>query len=1630
MLLEGTYDAPFLDIFGGPDGDTITLRPVAITGETRIAGGGGSDRIMLDVLPTLALPVYVDGEGGSDLTIINTTGASDYRVYLTDTGADGDGTDIAIINGTALADTFFVRANFVSSMQTVGDPVDLVFASTYERIDYTGAIEGIDINALASADRFFVDDTGTSFLLTGGLGDDSFQFGQLYGSDRAVPFVAAGDEIATVETTAGFLSRGTSDPSIAIGGPGDDSFTVYSNQALLALLGLDGNDSFTVRAFLVKRVDEVVEYTVNAPLIIGGGNGTDLMTVVGTAANDNIALDDMSIQGMGLGMLFANIERVDVDAEGGDDHFFVLGTTPTVLTTVIGGTGSDTVDVAGDVTAPVASAGPQGLPQPPAWFDAQPQTASAIAGPLLVEGDRIREYTLARAAMLPTESDTVLPAQPAPSEDASSTDFLNIYDAGSTAGLSGGLGLISETATSAVAAAIGTPTVEFDRSMFGNVYGLGMGGASAFDFGTSSVPDLLLVDGGVTFHDMEIANVLMGRGDDTFTVHTTIPDMITLIQGGGGSDTITVLGGGGNTSPLIVFGDTSQDGHFYNSSADAYLAYAMGGYLGDAGLNGIGFDNPGDDVIDASVLGVPIAIYGGPGVDFIFGGSGEDHLAGGSGADGIWAGSGNDHIYGDDGFNVDLGTKLGQNPQILFVVSAPASTDHLTTRDPLTAGVDTIYGGDGEDIIFGDHGRIDQVAGTQRIFTTGYVVSAQTTEPASSMNDYVFAGAGNDLIFGGGGDDELHGEDGNDLIFGDFGMVSGDVTMTALPLATLTPAFTFFSIDTTHAAGGNDSIWGGSGDDLLMGQQGSDTILGENGDDDLWGGHNVAGGFDAGDVLDGGAGADVIAGDNAVILRTGGSLSPRMRSFTGAPVYDLAGNVVVGAVALADPSGWSGRTIILLDHSLLTTPGTWGNDTIAGGAGDDHLFGQLGDDHIQGDGSVTVVADAWRNADGSLSIIPAIESASDGDDYIEGGGGDDTIFGGLGQDDIVGGSSSLFGLTSPDMRPDGSDIIFGGSGARTARGYVLTGDGLIAVEDAHAADADTIAGDNANIFRLVQDDGSGGTSYLTYGYDASSDSRFFPEVRGDLRIVPRVVGLLDYTPGGPDLVPGSLLTDVGDGDEIHGESGDDTIYGMSGDDVLFGDSDNDDLIGGWGHDWISGGTGNDGVLGDDGRISTSRNGIAEPIYGLAAKPAGGLDRRATARTPDGLLSAAFNVTGEIVKTVNLTPFNPDPSSPNEAERDFFFDPAYADDIIYGGLGDDWLHGGAGDDAISGAEALAYYYDRPNNPGDVLGYDPETRTFPAWNQRYPGREIFVDANGNVDYDSDIPFLLNFDAFEGGSPVAPAWRMVTYLEGNDRIFGGLGNDWLVGGPGADHLYGGWGDDVMNADDIQSDSTVPEVSSVYADIVYGGEGRDILVGGSGRDQLIDRAGEPNRYYGGTAVAEMDKDIRRFLLMLSAGDGADPTRAIDAQGNAWRNGEPNAELGITVWYDPAKPFAGEIQPAELTVLVPKVVRTGRRVKVSGSLMASSGFRLEGRRVQLEVSVDGVSWRVVAVTLTDGNGGFVMPLPAISRASYVRVSFLGDDQYMPAYSEPLLIRAADDAAVRPVLFQVGRGVSIVGPTY
>src|SRR5262249_7096184 len=162
--------------------------------------------------------------------------------------------------------------------------------------------------------------------------------------------------------------------------------------------------------------------------------------------------------------------------------------------------------------------------------------------------------------------------------------------------------------------------------------------------------------------------------------------------------------------------------------------------------------------------------------------------------------------------------------------------------------------------------------------------------------------------------------------------------------------------------------------------------------------------------------------------------------------------------------------------------------------------------------------------------------------------------------------------------------------------------------------------------------------------------------------------------------------------------------GMKGADVIFGEGQDDDLIGGWDHDWISGGTGDDGVLGDDGRILTSRNGSLELLNGVTVASV-----QATITTPGNVQVATINVAGQLKKAVNREPFGKTGVP--------LFDPTRADDIIYGGWGNDWLHGGWGDDAISGAEALAIFYDVTGkvngyNPagGNVLGYNPASTEF--------------------------------------------------------------------------------------------------------------------------------------------------------------------------------------------------------------------------------------------------------------------------------------------------------------------------------
>ncbi|AZF56041.1 LapA family giant adhesin [Pseudomonas sp. R11-23-07] len=135
-------------------------------------------------------------------------------------------------------------------------------------------------------------------------------------------------------------------------------------------------------------------------------------------------------------------------------------------------------------------------------------------------------------------------------------------------------------------------------------------------------------------------------------------------------------------------------------------------------------------------------------------------------------------------------------------------------------GADSVSGGDGNDILFGDLVSFSGVTGegynALQAFVAqkaGVAVSAVTT---SNVHQYVtehyadfdVSGAkdGNDTLLGGNGDDILFGQGGNDVLDGGKG---NDILLGGT---------------------GNDTLMGGQGNDILIGGAGADTFVWKAGD--------------------------------------------------------------------------------------------------------------------------------------------------------------------------------------------------------------------------------------------------------------------------------------------------------------------------------------------------------------------------------------------------------------------------------------------------------------------------------------------------------------------------------------------------------------------------------------------------------------------------------------------------------------------------------------------------------------------------------------------------------------------------------------------------------------------------------
>ena len=334
---------------------------------------------MLDKLPSLTsrqtVPgqvdrVDVDGGAGSNRVIVNLAEALT-SVLINVHHSDGQGRENLAgvnqltINGTAQDETFLLRAGYLAKLT----PQGAGYADAVQRVNYDRtSTGGLRLNAVDGGNRFYIDDTGTQVVIDGGRGSDpakrnEFQIGQLYGLDRLPPSVAAGDRIDTVRTTQGYLSRGNNHGMTIYGAENSvNVFRIYSNAAPLALHGGKRDDAFMVYAFKQDQAQAggARGYVLNGELSIDGGEGVNTYTTLGTEEDDAFVLTQEGLRGAGLNTRYQNIQRVNLDAREGNDHIYVLSTRSNVITTLIGGSGSNTFDLSGDVAGNTIVSGRDG----------------------------------------------------------------------------------------------------------------------------------------------------------------------------------------------------------------------------------------------------------------------------------------------------------------------------------------------------------------------------------------------------------------------------------------------------------------------------------------------------------------------------------------------------------------------------------------------------------------------------------------------------------------------------------------------------------------------------------------------------------------------------------------------------------------------------------------------------------------------------------------------------------------------------------------------------------------------------------------------------------------------------------------------------------------------------------------------------------------------------------------------------------------------------------------------------------------------------------------------------------------------------------------------------------------------
>ena len=630
------------------------------------------------------------------------------------------------------------------------------------------------------------------------------------------------------------------------------------------------------------------------------------------------------------------------------------------------------------------------------------------------------------------------------------------------------------------------------------------------------------------------------------------------------------------------------------------------------------------------------------------------------------------------------------------------------------------------------------------------------------------------------------------------------------------------------------------------------------------------------------------------------------------------------------------KTYTVSDDSTSPTDGTvGGDDVLTGGNGNDTIFGEGGNDSIEG------------NA-GHDSI-----EGNHGDDTISGGTGNDTIYG----DNNTGGASTPGGTTeresfewdkAPDPHDnsavDNNDNLGGGFVQDTGNVNVtfsVTGSSKTP-ETTFSTDQQkvhSITGDgqatnaNSSLASLANQDGESATYRLDFSKDVTNISFRINDIDNASKVVIVAVGpdgartpinvstgggiqaqnqdgvggnetLISRGADGPDTDPshsalvnisgpvdyleithtmdqslspgnhaGINITDVyfdapvggvdgGAGNDLlMGDEGDDLIDGGAGNDTLFGGDDDDTLIGGDGDDQLTGGEGKDNISGGAGKDTIFGGTDGDTVDGGA----GGFNADPALNTDDDTL----DLTGLNFRLRDLEPdsngngqngtvdlYNDDGTSAGSfkfTEIENIIGEEMAGPVDGLDSGEDMAPGytDAQGDQIDGTDGINDTIF--GNGGDDTidsglgddtvdggsGDDTFTLTDGVDNDVIIGGES-GETNGDV-IDStavDDDLTVTFTDKEEGTLTNGSGT--TEFSEIERLELGGGDDTVTGSGGDENVLTGDGNDVVNAgggdDTIDGQGGNDTIDGgKYDDSLIGGDGNDSLVGGEGDDVLI---------------------------------------------------------------------------------------------------------------------------------------------------------------------------------------------------